>query len=386
MFPRLFEIPKTKSFFLFGARGTGKSTLLETTLKNKKIFWVDFLDLDIEDRYMTRPMVMEEEILARGPENIEWVVIDEVQKVPAILDVVQRLITRQKMRFALTGSSARKLKRGSANLLAGRALQKFLFPLTHIELEEKFDLDFCLNWGSLPEVFALEEDERVDYLRTYANTYVKEEIQAEQIIRKIPPFKKFLEIAALSSGNIVNYSKIARDIGSDAVSVKSYFEILEDTLLGFFLPAYDTSIRKQQSKSPKFYFFDAGVSRALSRTLGLSIRPSTFEYGNAFEQFIINEINRLNFYYQKDWKCTYFRSKDNVEIDLVIERPGQPTLLIEIKSKTRITTDDLRHLKLVAPDISRSEPLCLSNDPIAKIIDGVTCIYWKNGLQKIFKE
>ena len=162
MFPRLFKIPKTKSFFLFGARGTGKSTLLETILKNKKTFWVDFLDLDIEDRYMTRPMVMEEEILAKGPENIEWVVIDEVQKIPAILDVVQRLIARQKIRFALTGSSARKLKRGSANLLAGRALQKVLFPLTHIELGEKFDLDFCLHWGSLPEVFALEKEERID--------------------------------------------------------------------------------------------------------------------------------------------------------------------------------------------------------------------------------
>ncbi|MBF0432688.1 MAG: DUF4143 domain-containing protein [Fibrobacteria bacterium] len=297
-------------------------------------------------------MLLEEEILARGPDDIDWVVIDEVQKVPAILDVVQRLITKQKLKFALTGSSARKLKRGSANLLAGRAIQKVLFPLSHIELGDKFDLDFCLNWGSLPEVFALEKDERADYLRAYANTYVKEEIQAEQIIRKIPPFKKFLEIAALSSGNIVNYSKIARDIGSDAVSVKSYFEILEDTLLGFFLPAYDTSIRKQQSKSPKFYFFDAGVSRALSRALQVSVRPSTFEYGNAFEQFIINDINRLNLYYQKDWKCTYFRSKDNVEIDLVIERPGQSTLLIEIKSKTKITPDDIRHLKLIAPDIS----------------------------------
>jgi predicted AAA+ superfamily ATPase len=384
MFSRLFKLPQTKSFFLFGARGTGKSTLLENTLKGQKTFWVDFLDLDIEDRYMTRPMLLEEEVLAQGPDHIDWVVIDEVQKVPTILDVVQRLITKQKMRFALTGSSARKLKRGSANLLAGRALQKVLFPLTYVELGEKFDLDFCLNWGSLPEVFALEEDERADYLRTYANTYVKEEIQAEQIIRKILPFKKFLEIAALSSGKILNYSKIARDIGSDAVSVKSYFEILEDTLLGFFLPAYDTSIRKQQSKSPKFYFFDAGVTRALSRTLQLSIRPSTFEYGNAFEQFIINEINRLNLYYQKDWKCTYFRSKDNVEVDLVIERPGKSTLLIEIKSKAMITPEDIRHLKLIAPDITPSESLCLSQDTVAKIIDGVSCTHWQKGLQKIF--
>ena len=381
MFTRIFDLPKTKSFFLFGARGTGKSTLLRTLFKDQQVYWIDLLNLDMEGRYSIRPMLLEEELKAADPLKTSWVVIDEIQKVPALLDVVHRLIENRRFRFALTGSSARKLKRGSANLLAGRALQKFLFPLTHVELANQFDLDFVLKWGSLPEVFQLDQEEREDYLTTYTNTYLKEEVQAEQLIRKIPPFRKFLDIAGQSSGNIINFSKIARDIGSDPVSVKSYFEILEDTLLGFTLPAFERSIRKQQSQSPKFYLFDLGVKHTLSHLLKMPLLPGTYEYGNAFEAFIITEIYRLNSYYKKDWSLSYLRTKEHLEIDLLIERPGQPLALIEIKSSRQVGPDDVRSLARIGRDLKNAQSLCLSLDPIAKEINKVHCYHWEEGFR-----
>ncbi len=391
MYKRTFKPLMSRSFFLFGARGTGKSTLLKSLFNSKKvILWLDLLDPKIDWEIQRNPNYLIQHLEVKNTSekfSNQWIVIDEVQKAPRLLDVVHRLIETKKYKFAMTGSSARKLKRGGANLLAGRALQNFLFPLTSMELGNDFNLSSVLKYGSLPEVInSQSEKETQAYLRTYVQTYLKEEIQVEQLVRKLSPFRSFLEVAAQSSGLILNYSKIARDIGSDPMSVKNYFNILEDTLLGFYLPSYHRSVRKRQVKHPKFYLFDTGVKTALSRGLQLNLDSGTSLYGLHFEHFIISEMLRYNHYLTLDWNFYYLMTKDNVEIDLIIERPGKSTLLIEIKSSDRITEDSVRSLSKIALDFnSPAKPLCLSRDPDEKKILGVHCLHWSSFFNENFK-
>jgi uncharacterized protein len=387
MYKRSVNILKTRSFFLFGARATGKSTLLKQLFAKDKVLWLDLLDPELESELSSRPSALSER-LDSVRQQVSWVVIDEVQKVPKILDVVHAEIVRGDFKFALTGSSARKLKRGAANLLAGRALQNFLFPLTSFEIDKDFNLDFVLKWGSLPEVINLQGEENSNeeiahYLRAYTQTYLKEEIQVEQLVRKLPPFRSFLEVAAQSSGSILNFSKVARDIGSDPVSVKNYFSILEDTLVGFYLPAYHGSIRKRQNQHPKFYLFDVGVKSALSKQLNLELHPETYLYGNQFEHWVISEVHRMNHYHSKDWTLSYLRTKDDVEVDLIVERPGQKTALIEIKSTGSIRKDDVSPLSRIAKDFSNSQAFCFSRDSSQRQIDGVLCLNWREGLRQL---
>lgn len=382
MYQRITDPILSKSFFLFGARGTGKSTFL-SLLFTKQTLWFDLLDPEIEEELALHPNSLKEQIMAK-PET-EWVVIDEIQKNPKLLDIVHHLIENTNLKFALTGSSARKLKRGSANLLAGRAFVNYLFPLISLELKKDFNLEHCLNWGSLPEIYKLPTElEKQEYLRSYALTYLKEEIWSEHLIRKINPFRKFLEIAAQSNCEIVNYSNIARDVGTDIKTVQSYYEILEDTLLGFLLPAYHLSVRKQQRQSPKFYFFDLGVKRALDKTLTRKIEPNSYSYGKAFEHFLISEIHHLNLYLRKDFKLSYLLTKDRSEIDLIIDRPNASTLLIEIKSAKSTDKRFVSTIQRFAKDIPNSEALILSQDPKEKLIDDVKALPWQKGIDFIF--
>ena len=342
--------------------------------------WIDLLDPEQEDRYARNPSELSQQIAA-DQQYWEWVVIDEVQKVPKLLDIVHSTVEKVNLRFALTGSSARRLKKDTVNLLAGRAFVYNLFPLTHRELGPGFDLDRALRYGTLPTLLWMKtEEEYQAYLRTYSLTYLKEEVWAEHFIRKLDPFRKFLEIAAQSNGEIINYSNIARDVGADHKSVASYFEILEDTLLGFILEPFHLSIRKRQLQSPKFYFFDPGVVRALTRMLTVPLKPKTYAYGRAFEHFVIVEIIRLNSYYKKDYRFSYLNTKDGVEIDLIVERPGQTTVLVEIKSTVQVTEQDVRQLARFKKDLPNSEAFCLSQDPVRKEINGVLTFPWKEGI------
>jgi predicted AAA+ superfamily ATPase len=230
----------------------------------------------------------------------------------------------------------------------------------------------------------LETDEdKQDYLRTYTQTYLKEEITAEQVVRRLDPFRRFLFVAAQMSGKIVNFSKIAREVGTSAATVQTYFQILEDTLVGFLLEPFHESIRKRQRESPKFYFFDTGVQRALNRTLTVELQAHTYAFGLAFEHFVINEVNRLQSYGKRDYQLSYLRTKDGVEIDLIIERPGLKRALVEIKSTERVTEDDVRALQQLAGDISNSEAFCLSLDPVHKKIGVATCLPWQSGLEEL---
>ena len=228
-------------------------------------------------------------------------------------------------------------------------------------------------------------DLKSDYLRAYTRTYLKEEILQEQIVRNIDPFQNFLEIAAQANSRILNYSKISKDLGVDDKTVKNYFSILVDTYLGFYLYPFHRSIRKRQRESPKFYFFDLGIKRATERKLTLEIQPQSYEFGDAFETWIIQECFRYNEYYKKDFRFSYLRTQNNVEIDLIIERPGKEDLLVEIKSATKIGKDDIRSLVGVAKDWDQPCKVQLwSQDKNLKNIEGVVCLYWQTALKDLF--
>ena len=383
MFPRLLETSRRNSFFLFGARGTGKTTYVRDAFDPGASLYVDLLDPEVEDRYRRSPGRLESQVRALPP-SVEWILIDEVQRAPRLLDVTHRLIESTGKRFVLTGSSGRKLKRGASNLLAGRAFVYSLYPLTVAELQDAFDLDDALRWGTLPKIYSLDSaEEKRAYLRAYALTYLREEIVAEQIIRRLDPFREFLEVAAQSNGTIVNYANIARDVGADPKTVISYFSILEDTLVGSLLPAYHRSIRKQQSANPKFYYFDTGVKRSLERTLDVPLQPGTYEYGKAFEHFVITQILHLSRYRYPDWRLFYLRTGAGVEIDVVIERPGMPEALIEIKSSERIDERYVHGLARFIGDFSDPLALCISRDPTRMRTDGVLCLHWREALEEL---
>ncbi len=383
MIHRILKPIESQSFFLFGARGTGKTTLLKHILPPSKTLTFDLLDPEIEDRFARNPSELRE-ILKASSDKIEWVFIDEIQKLPKLLNIVHKEIEESRFRFAMTGSSARKIKRGAANLLAGRAFMNYLFPLTHVELGNQFNLKETLEFGTLPKITQLKTiEEKRSFLRTYSLVYLKEEIRAEQIVRKLDPFRQFLEIAAQTNGEIINYTNIARDVNVDTKTVQSYFQILEDTLIGYTLEPFHTSIRKRQRTNPKFYFFDAGVKRALDRTLTVELLPQTYAYGKAFEHFVITEILRFNSYFSKDYQFSYLRTKDNAEIDLIVERPASPVALIEIKSTNRVTERDLINLKRFSKDFKNSNAYCLSIDTTERIVDKVNILHWKRGLKEL---
>ncbi len=389
MYSSTVNISKKHSFFLFGARGTGKSCLLQRLFEPEKILWIDLLQPSEFEILNREPGDLSRRIEALNPKQTH-IIIDEIQRIPKLLNLVHHHIesskqsNKKRILFGLTGSSARKLGRGSANLLAGRALVYSLFPLTHIELENDFNMDHSLQWGTLPEVVNEPDVEiKRKILQAYTHTYLKEEVQAEQLIRKLDPFHLFLSIAAQMSGKIINYSSIARECGASDASVREYFHILEDTLIGFHLAPFHESIRKRQRQNPKFYIFDNGVLRSLSSRLTIPLASRTSSYGDAFENWLICEVYRLISYAENDFALSYLRTKDDAEIDLIIERPGLPKALVEIKSVTHIDSHDLTSLKAFARDVGNSEAFCLSQDPNSKIIDGIKVLPWRLGLKEL---
>jgi predicted AAA+ superfamily ATPase len=385
MLNRLAKISLQRSFFLFGARGTGKNTLLSSLLKDKRTSIVDLLDPNF---FRLSPKSFQAHLDALA-EGTEWVVLDEIQRSPELLNVVHRSMSKsssdpKRLRFALTGSSARKLKRGGANLLAGRASVFNLYPLTHRETPPGYPLEQLLKWGGLPEV-VLETDptEKRRILKAYTTTYLREEIAEEQLVRSIEPFQAFLSVAAQMNGKIVNYSAIANDVGVSTTTVQTYFEILSDTLIAVTLPAYHSSIRKRQRSNPKIYLFDLGVVEALiESSLGGSISGS-YSAGSRFEHFVFLEIYRLQSYKELGWGFSYLRTKDDAEIDLIIERPNQPTLLIEIKATDNVSERHAANLNRFVPDFKSAEAVLISNDPVAKRFNNVRCAHWSNWLSEV---
>ena len=312
---RLLKAPG-RSFFLFGPRGVGKTTWLKAILPNVSFF--DLLDSALYLELSQKPGNLEA-MVGNLPQD-SWVVIDEIQKIPNLLDEVHRLMETKRWKFALCGSSARKLRRGGVNLLGGRAVTRNLDAFSYGELGDAFDVEFSLQWGLLPLV-QFDRENAPDILSSYVNTYIKEEIREEGIVRRLPPFLRFLSIAGQLNGQLVNGQNISREADVPRSSVDVYFSVLEDTLLGRFLPAYRPNVKVREQTRPKFYWFDPGVARAAA---GLLFDPADrFWKGTALETLIYHELRVYNLTQNRNRTISFYRTGSGVEIDFVIETRKQ---------------------------------------------------------------
>lgn len=363
-----------KSFFLFGPRATGKSTLIKKDLGESAMI-IDLLNSRLYLRLLDSPCDLEIIINSRNKEEI--IVIDEIQRVPELLHEVHRLIENNKITFLLTGSSARKLRRGKGNLLAGRAWEARLFPLIRKEIPE-FDLDRYLLYGGLPSVYSSEYPE--EELYAYVNTYLKEEIMAEGLIRKLPPFSRFLRSMALSNGEMLNFTKLANDCQVPPSTVTEYVGLLEDTLIGFLLPAWTASKKRKAISTGKFYFFDPGITHTLAGTQTLD-RNSNL-YGKSFEQFIGMEIRAYLSYKRINHELSYWRSVHGYEVDFLI---GTMTA-VEIKASQRIAKTDFNGLRALEEEKIFKNYVLVSQDPVNTKDKNIRAIFWEKFLEDLWSD
>jgi len=364
----LTDLLTRKSFFLFGPRATGKSTLIKRQLSETATV-IDLLDSRLYLRLLGSPHDLESIIDSGNKTDI--VVIDEIQRIPELLNEVHRLIEDKKITFLLTGSSARKLRRGKANLLAGRVWESRMFPLIRNEITE-FNLDRFLQYGGLPAVYLSNyPDEELD---AYVNTYLKEEIMAEGLIRKLPPFSRFLRSIAMANGEMINFTKLANDCQVPPSTVTEYVGLLEDTLVGFLLPAWMESRKRKAIRTAKFYFFDPGVTHMLAGTQALD-RNSNL-YGKSFEQFIWMEIRAYLSYRRKKKELTYWRSTHGYEVDFLI---GRETA-IEVKASQKVSDRDIKGLRALKEENIFKNYIIVSQDPINTLNDNFQALYWEKFL------
>lgn len=362
MLPRKISFldAESESIFLLGARQTGKSTLLKILFPHAR--YVDLLKSDEFARYSRRPELLREE-LSLLPES-ELVIIDEIQKIPALLDDVHWLISNHHhLRFILSGSSARKLRRSGANLLAGRAVRKHLYPFVSAEIPD-FDLIKACNGGMLPRHYLVENP--INRLHAYVGDYLQQEIQAEALIRNLNAFTRFMEVAAFSNGEIVNYNRIASECGVSAPTVKEYFSILEETLIGYTIPAFTKNVRRRVIQSPKFYYFDVGVANFLLKRS--TVRPGSPEFGHAFEHLIIQEIIAYIGYFRPLQKLSYWRTSSGYEVDAII---GNAEVAIEIKSFDEVQSHHTKGLKAFLEEFPSCRLLLVSLDRYPRRMNGV---------------
>lgn len=364
-----------KSFFLWGPRQTGKSYLLRSTFPNS--YYVDLLKSDEFVKYQARPHLLREELEVSPPNRI--IIIDEIQKVPALLDEIHWLIENRRLQFGLCGSSARKVKRGHANLLGGRALRFELLGLCAKEIGSDFDLLQMLNNGYLPAIY--DSESARDSLRSYCSDYLKEEIAAEGVVRNLPNFSHFLETAALSDTEQVNFATIARDTGVSAPTVKTYFEILEDTMLGRFLPPYRFRLKRRMEKSSKFYFFDAGVVSFLCKRGKVEMGSELI--GKAFENWVHHELRAYQAYRNPDIELSYWRTSSQIEVDFIV---GKMETAIEVKASSRIQSDHLKGLREVFKDYAKLKNrivICFEKQP-RKTSDGIEILPYRTFIERLW--
>lgn len=354
MFQRILRLPAAgaETFFLWGPRQTGKSTLLRALYPDA--FWVDLLKSEEYRRYLEHPEHLRRQIEGAVPRP-RFVVIDEVQKVPALLDEAHWMHENLGVRFALCGSSARKVRRGHANLMGGRALRYQLEGLVFAEIGSSFDLERMLNHGTLPRIHLSDRPER--YLAAYCADYLKEEIAAEGLVRNLPAFSEFLNVAAFSDAELVNFSTIARDCGVSSQTIKGYFDILTDTMLGHWLPAWRKRPKRRVIGAPKFYFADVGIGGFLARRGRVTAGSELF--GKALENYIFHELRSWNQYTEADATLSYWRLASGTEVDFVV---NDMQMAIEVKATRKVTSDHMRGLRQLRqdhPEVRRMIVVCL---------------------------
>jgi len=344
MLKRILCPTKNRSYFLFGPRQAGKSTFVKSLLEPQDLY-INLLPQKTFLDYVRDPNLFRQEVLSHIKKHEKFTcIIDEIQKVPSLLDEVHDLIESYDIKFILTGSSARKLKRGAANLLAGRASTYHLYPCTVEELQLNFDLERALRVGCLPYLWShpISEQDQQEFLESYADVYLREEIQSEGIVRNIAPFVRFLDVAANNDGEIVNYTNISRECGVSAKTVQEYYQILEDTFIAYRVDPWVKSIRKRLVSHPRYYFFDMGITNALCHNYSVL---NTEIRGRRFEQFIILQIIALNHYHRLGFEYFFWRTHTGVEIDLILTKAKKPIIALEIKSSTVITNSDTYALR-----------------------------------------
>lgn len=362
---------KKKSHFLFGPRGTGKSSLIKHDLKDQMQF-IDLLHSETYRRLIENPSQLENMVaLHEKP----FVVIDEIQRVPELLNEVHRLIENKKIHFLLTGSSARKLKQQGVNLLAGRARQAELFPLTYHELP-KFDLRRYLQYGGLPMIFLSDEPE--EDLDAYVHTYLEEEIKGEALVQKLPAFSRFLQLSALTSGHTLNFSSISNDAGVSSVTLREYYQILEDTFLGFLVEPWQFSGKRKAVNTARFYYFDTGVKNRLANIK--EIPEETDLHGQNFEQFIAMELRAYISYFRKKIALHFWRTYEGYEVDFIVDEQ----IAIEVKSTKKVTKKHLKGLKLLMEENQIKQYYLISQDPIALKQDNIYILPWDNFLKRLW--
>ncbi len=381
------KLPDSQSVFLFGPRGTGKTSLSKSWLAGlRSTIEYDLLEGDTFTRYAASPGLFRKEIeedLQKKQERLT-VFVDEIQKLPLLLDEIHLLIEKYKkrIRFLLTGSSARKLRREGANMLAGRAWEFRLHPLTHSECD--IDLQRALQFGTLPGIYLSDTDRRLT-LKAYVNTYLKEEIMQEALVRKVESYIRFLDVAAQMNGEPLNFSKMAGEAHVSPHTAQEYFSILVDTLLAFRIEGWTYSVRKQIKQGPKFYFFDPGVLNTIRGEIGAELKPNTYRYGKLFEMWIVLELIRMNDYRNEDFRFYYWRTNTGLEVDLILSRgPADKPIAIEIKSSEKPQFKDLHALKSFQSENKNSTLICLCNSPRPYKIENVRILPWKMGIEEIF--
>lgn len=374
--PRLLNLNKLlkdKSYFLFGPRQTGKSWLIDHTLSQYRVY--NLLESETYLKLSYAPQRIREEIT---PED-RFIIIDEIQKLPALLDEVHLIIEKNSIHFLLTGSSARKLKRSGVNLLGGRARMQHLHPLSYAELKENFDLTRALNHGLLPSLYfssAPEQD-----LKAYIGMYLKEEIAAEGLARNIPAFSRFLEVAALCNAKLINFTNISNDAQVARTTIHEYFEILKDTLLGYEVTAWKKSIKRKPVSTSKFYFFDTGVVRTLQHRS--EVQPGSPEFGELFETYLCHELHAYMDYRLTNGFINYWRSLSGAEVDFILN----DQIAIEVKTSATISNADLKGLKALQEeksDIKHYVMVCFEKTP--RLVDNIHILPWKVFLEKLWSD
>lgn len=369
------EDAKNDSVFLFGARQTGKTTLLLQLFPKNKFY--DLLENDTFERFRRNPSMLRQELETIDDGSL--VIIDEIQLIPELLNEVHWLIVRKNLRFILSGSSARKLKRRGVNTLGGRALLNVLYPLVSAEIPD-FDLIRAINHGMIPTHYLTDDKNVQKKLQAYVSVYLKEEVKAEALVRNLATFNRFLEVAALTNGEMVNYNNIAQDCGIDAKTVKEYFSILEETLIGFKVPAFEKTIKRRLTQAPRFYYFDVALPNYL---LGRkNLMPGSDDFGHSFEHFMIQEIRAYLGYNNFENALTYWHTYTGYEVDAVL---CGGKVAIEFKSSKEVQSKHLKGLKAFKEEHPDTRLIIVSMDIAPRIFNGVEVMPATHFLRTLWK-